>query len=136
MPKCHRQLILNAVVRNQNPSPQACQAWLDSLVPKIDMKTLVPASVVYCDDPGNEGVTGVVVITTSHAAFHFWDVNSDQPNRLSFCLYSCSWFDVQVVLDHIDQFWGLESYEHKLLDRAWEIREIEPALEEMAASAV
>jgi len=125
MPKTHRHLIFNGVVRNTPTDPSACRQWLDALVPRIHMKTLVPASSVYCDEPGNEGITGFVVISTSHAASHYWEPRSEQPRRLSFCLYSCADFAPAVVIDHIDAFWSIERCRHRLIDRTWDILEVD-----------
>lgn len=133
MPDFHQHLIFNGVVNNVPASADACRQWLDALVPKINMKTLVPASAVYCDDPGNEGVTGVVVISTSHAAFHYWEPGSENPNRLSFCLYSCAPFDAQRVIDHIDEFWSIRDCRYRVFDRSWDIVEVSPQLELAAA---
>ena len=127
MPNFHRHLILNCIVRHNPASIETCRDWLDGLVPKIKMNILVPASCVRCDDPGNEGITGTVVITTSHAAFHYWSPRSDCPNRLSFCLYSCAPFDPQAVISHVDEFWSISESRHKLIDRDWDIKD---ALEE------
>ena len=134
MPNCHQHLIFNGVVNNVPSSVDACRQWLDALVPKIHMKPLVPANSVYCDDPGNEGITGVVVITTSHAAFHYWEPSSELPNRLSFCLYSCAPFDPQVVIEHIDEFWGIQDHQCKVFDRNWEIVEMPAPQMELATA--
>jgi len=119
----HRHLILNCVVGRNRVSVSSCRDWLNALVPKIKMNVLAPAACVRCDDPGNEGITGTVVISTSHAAFHYWSPQSDCPNRLSFCLYSCAPFDPQVVIEHLDQFWSIKDSRHKLIDRDWDIVE-------------
>jgi S-adenosylmethionine/arginine decarboxylase-like enzyme len=122
----HRHLILNCVVGRTPTSVSACRDWLNALVPKINMNILTPATCVRCDDPGNEGITGTVVISTSHAAFHYWLPESDCPNRLSFCLYSCAPFDPEVVIEHVHQFWWIKESRHKLIDRDWEIVEAAP----------
>ncbi len=128
MSHCHHHLILNAVVENDHTSVQTCRDWLNALVPKIHMNILVPANCIRCDDPGNEGITGTVVISTSHAAFHYWSPDSACPSRLSFCLYSCAPFDPDVVYAHVDEFWGIQSSRLKVFDRNWDILEItEPA---------
>ena len=124
MPKCHRHLLLNGfTLPTLDVSIDSCKEWLDSLVPKINMKTLSPAQCFDCDDEGNEGITGIIVITTSHAAFHYWSTTSTCPNRLSFCLYSCDEFDNEVIIEHIDKFWGLSDFRYKVFDRSWEITE-------------
>lgn len=124
MPSFHRHLIVNCRVRNVRSSVSACRDWLNALVPKINMNILVPARCIRCNDPGNEGITGTVVITTSHAAFHYWSPESECPNRLSFCLYSCAEFDPEVVLAHLDEFWGMDDFRYKVFDRDWDIVDV------------
>lgn len=125
MEKIHQHLIFNGIVKNVYRDPKPCRKWLNKLIPKINMKTLVPAKTTWCAEPGNEGITGIVVITTSHAAFHYWDPMSDQPGRLSFCLYSCAPFKSECVIDHIDEFWKIEKCNFKMFNRNWEITEID-----------
>lgn len=69
-------------------------------VPKMtDMDVLIPPHVVRCDVPGNEGVTGVVVITTSHSSIHTWYPGEPHNGKISFDLYSCNDFDHQTITD-------------------------------------
>jgi len=126
MPNLHRQFIYNAVVGKDDVEVNACRRWLDGLVPKIGMATLLPAVSVYCEKKGNEGITGFVVISTSHAAFHYWEPRSHSPNRLSFCLYSCGPFDTRVVVEHIEEFWSIRRSQYRLFDRTWDIVEVLP----------
>ena len=86
MQLCHRHIMVNAHVA-QSPSINECREWLDGLAPRVGMNILVPAVCVMCNDDGNEGITGTVVISTSHAAFHYWSPESSEPQRLSFCLF-------------------------------------------------
>lgn len=66
-----------------------------------------------CEDEGNEGVTGFVVITTSHASVHIWDTGLVQID-----VFSCRHFWNQDVLDYIyGQFGDLTSIEVKSIDR-------------------
>lgn len=124
MPSCHRHIMVNARVA-RIPSIDECRIWLDELVSLVEMNTLVPATCVPCTDTGNEGITGTVVISTSHAAFHYWSPESSEPRRLSFCLYSCAPFDPKVVLDYIHEFWSTEDCRYRLLDRSWEIDDLD-----------
>lgn len=96
----HRHLVLNAhglawpVV-----SAAALSEWLLSVVAAVGMKVLDGPHAVRCDTPGNEGVTGTVVIETSHASIHIWeskDAAADGP-FLRFDLYSCKTFGTGAV---------------------------------------
>lgn len=83
-------------------------------VPKLtDMEVLIPPHVVRCHDLGNEGVTGVVVITTSHSSIHTW------PNSgtIRFDLYSCKDFDEKFILEEFQRRFSPEVMSHHVLER-------------------
>ena len=124
MPRSHQHLIVNARVGRDAVDVNDCRKWLDDLILLIGMRILVPSHCVQDQEPGNEGITGVVVLTTSHAVFHYWAPHSSEPDRLSFCLYSCESFDPQLVIDHIDDFWSASEYRCRFLDRTWDIVDI------------
>ena len=92
MEKNHKHLILNAKVTNPINCDKECEGWLTNLVKLIDMEILVPPMVKYCDIEGNEGVTGVVVITTSHISIHIWPQQPQPYIRMD--VYSCKDFDL------------------------------------------
>lgn len=74
------------------------------------MKVLMNPHCVWCDDEGNEGVTGVVGITTSHSSIHFW------PEHYMFDLYSCKEFAVETVVDMLKEF-NTHSLQYQVIDR-------------------
>jgi S-adenosylmethionine/arginine decarboxylase-like enzyme len=74
------------------------------------MKILMDPHCVWCDDKGNEGITGVVGITTSHSSVHFW------PKHYMFDLYSCKEFDVNTVIEMLKEF-NTKSLQFKVIDR-------------------
>lgn len=111
----HKHLIVNAKVKTPIVDEQKCVQWFEKLVEVIDMKILVPPVAKYCDTPGNEGVTGTVVIETSHASIHIW---SDVPEPyLRMDVYSCKDFKVEDVLKHLDDSMGLLESDYMLIDR-------------------
>lgn len=124
MPGKHLHLIVNAYTSRDAVDMDDCREWLDGLIPRIGMRILMSAHCVQDYELGNEGITGVVILTTSHAAFHYWAPHSSEPNRLSFCLYSCKTFDPQLVLGYIDDFWSTREYRCRFLDRTWDILDI------------
>ena len=69
--------------------------WFVDLVAAVDMNILIQPNVVWCDTEGNEGITGIVVIDTSHSSIHIW--NTESP-FFKFDLYSCKDFDVDTVM--------------------------------------
>lgn len=87
--------------------------WMKELVGKIDMKILVPPHLVFCPTKGNEGITGTMVIETSHCAFHIFE----DAGFMAFDLYSCRDFDVARVLGHIREIPNVGKLEWCLIDR-------------------
>ena len=69
----HKHLIVRAEV-NQPPTDQKwAHTWLTELVSKIGMQICQGPITTYLDMPGNRGLTGLVIIETSHIALHCWD---------------------------------------------------------------
>jgi S-adenosylmethionine/arginine decarboxylase-like enzyme len=78
------------------------------------MEVLAGPNSVYCDHPGNEGITGTIVLSTSHASIHIWD--SSTPGDFQFDIYSCKKFRPEDVLEHLNLF-GLTEYGYIVVDR-------------------
>jgi len=112
----HNQIILNGYVDKPFTDTSEAIAWLEQLVDKIGMKIVQGTYSSYVDVPGNRGITAMVMIETSHIAFHIWD--EEDPALLQFDLYTCSTLDTQVVLEEIKNAMGLKSYEFMILERA------------------
>lgn len=111
----HLHLVVTAFVTNPPTNAQQGEDWLRELVRLVDMEILFDAKALYCEDLGNEGVTGIVGLTTSHSSFHEWHVNVDEP-FFQFDLYSCRNYDVETVFQHL-QHWGMTRANYILLDR-------------------
>ena len=115
MEKYHKHLIVNATVKNPLQTEEDCNKWLSNLVDVIDMEILVPPSSRYCDIEGNEGVTGTVIITTSHISLHVWsEVN---PPYIRMDVYSCKDFCSNKVLEYLEGTMGIVEEGHLVLDR-------------------
>ena len=98
----HKHLIVRAEIHNPPKDPDWVKDWLTSLVDKIGMKICSGPHTAYVDIPGNSGVTGVVVIETSHIAIHVWD--EADPALLQLDVYTCGPFDMDILFDDIQQF--------------------------------
>lgn len=112
----HNQLLLNGHISRPIKNPDDAVEWLKGLVEKIGMKVVMGPYASYVDVPGNRGLTGAVIIETSHIAFHIWD--EEDPALLQFDLYTCSTLDVGVVLEELKEKFGLVDYEYMVLERA------------------
>ena len=76
----------------------------------------------YVDVPGNCGVTGVVIIETSHIAIHVWD--EPNPALIQLDVYTCGPFNKQDIFNELQQF-EPSKVEWKFLDREHGLKELE-----------
>jgi len=118
----HRHLIVRCELAEPPVTVQSVQEWLVDLVSKIRMRIMSGPHVAYCAMPGNRGVTGVVVIETSHIALHVWD--ETDPALLQLDVYTCSELDPKIIADCLQQ-WRPTAIEYKFLDRDSALREID-----------
>ena len=118
----HKHLIIRAEVNNTPKSTQWAHKWLTQLVEKIGMVVCQGPITAYVNDEGNRGLTGVVVIETSHIALHCWDEES--PGLLQLDAYTCGPFEESIIFEEIKQFDPVKM-EYKYLDREKNLTEIE-----------
>ena len=110
-----KSLINHLMVKREE---KKLKKWLRNLVKKIDMTIIKGPYAGYVNKKGNSGLTGVVMIETSHIAMHVWDEIS--PALVQCDVYSCAEFSSSEVLM---EFAVMEptKIEHILLDRAEKI---------------
>ena len=117
----HKHLIIRAEVNNPITSEKELKKWLRNLVKKIDMKIIKGPYASYVSKEGNRGITGVVMIETSHIAIHVWD--ETLPALVQCDVYSCASFSSnEVLLEFMDM--EVVKLDHIMLDRANEIKTI------------
>ena len=115
----HKHLIIRAEVNRPPKSEKEIKKWLRKIVNKIDMKIIKGPYASYVTKEGNRGVTGVVMIETSHIAIHVWDETT--PALVQCDVYSCAEFSSNEVLsEFIDM--EVTKIDHILLNRAEEIK--------------
>ena len=110
----HQHLLVKAYVNNPPVCTDELNMWLTELVELVDMEVFMDPRSTLCDTPGNEGITGVVGLETSHSSAHFW-TRVEKP-YVQFDLYSCKEFSVEAVLDKLNDF-GVESANYLTVDR-------------------
>jgi S-adenosylmethionine/arginine decarboxylase-like enzyme len=111
----HTQLICKGRCFNPPKNKKVLDEWMISLVEKVRMRVLSgPTSIIVDDEPGNNGITSTVVLSTSHACIHFWDELN--PPMFQFDLYSCAEFTIDEVLTHLEEF-DLVELEYLRIDR-------------------
>lgn len=115
----HKHLVVTALAENPTNSPEVVIEFLNRLVNLVDMETFMEARAKYCGDPKNSGVTGDVVITTSHASIHIWDnvPGNPYPGLVQMDLYSCKDFNAHDVLNFIEEYFGAEIVKYQVIDR-------------------
>ena len=110
----HQHLIVKGFFNNPPKEIEIINNWFVELVNKVNMVVVAGPTSVYVTEEGNEGLTGTVTLATSHASIHIWD--NTLPSLFQFDIYSCSEFDVNIVLEHLNNF-SLMDYEYILIDR-------------------
>lgn len=110
----HKHLIIRAELNKPPKSPEMIQQWMSDLVSAIGMKILMGPYAVYSNMPGNQGLTAVTIIETSHIAMHVWD--EVDPGLMQLDVYTCSTLDIDDVFKAIDQFLPVK-VEYKYIDR-------------------
>lgn len=96
-------------------SEQEAIDFLTKLVQEIDMKIIKGPFSSYVDKDGNKGLTAIVMIETSHIAFHIWD--EVDPGLLQFDLYTCGSLDDQKVFNILGQHFNIVDMDYQLFDR-------------------
>jgi S-adenosylmethionine/arginine decarboxylase-like enzyme len=111
----HKHLLINAKVSSPIQDEQEAIDFLTDLVNRIDMKIIKGPFASYVDKPGNKGLTAIVMIETSHIAFHIWD--EANPGLLQFDLYTCGALDLDEVLKTLNERFNIVSMDYRLYDR-------------------
>jgi S-adenosylmethionine/arginine decarboxylase-like enzyme len=87
---------------------------MQKLVDTIGMNILMGPYAIYSDMVGNQGLTAVTIIETSHIAMHVWDEVS--PALMQLDVYTCSTLDINDVFAAIELFEPTK-IEYKYIDR-------------------
>jgi len=117
----HKHLIIRAEVKRPPKTEKEIKQWLRKIVKKIDMNIIKGPYASYVSKEGNRGVTGVVMIETSHIAIHVWD--EIDPALIQCDVYSCANFSSNEVLAEFIEM-EVTKIDHIMLDRANEIKPI------------
>jgi S-adenosylmethionine/arginine decarboxylase-like enzyme len=79
------------------------------------MKIIKGPFASYVDKSGNRGLTAIVMIETSHIAFHIWD--EADPSHIQFDLYTCGQLDLSKILLIFGQYFEVVNMDYVLFDR-------------------
>ena len=111
----HKHLLVNAKVANPINTEQQGIDFLTNLVNQIDMKIIKGPFASYVDKEGNKGLTAIVMIETSHIAFHIWD--EVDPGLIQFDLYTCGRLELDKVISIFKDTFNLVEMDYVLFDR-------------------
>ena len=111
----HKHLLINATIENPITSTDDAKIFLANLVESIDMKIIQGPFASYVDKEGNKGLTAIVMIETSHIAFHIWD--EIDPALIQFDLYTCGQLELDKVMSIFKDTFNLIEMEYVLFDR-------------------
>ena len=114
----HKHLIIRAEVKHPITSEWELRKWLKNLVKIIDMKIVGGPYTAYVTKEGNRGITGVVMIETSHISIHIWDETT--PALVQCDIYSCAEFQQGEVIMHLG-IMKPQKIEYMMVDRSEEI---------------
>lgn len=110
----HKHLIVKGYFLKAPKTENDLNKWFIELVKLVGMRVAAGPTSVYINEFGNEGMTGNITLSTSHASLHVWD--NEIPSLFQFDLYSCKDYDTFDVIGKLDEF-KLKEYEYVLLDR-------------------
>ena len=114
----HKHLIIRATVHEPITSEKELKKWLKDLVKIIKMKIIKGPYASYVTEKGNCGVTGIVMIETSHIAIHIWDETT--PALVQCDVYSCAEFQQGEVIMHLG-IMKPKKIEYMMIDRSKDI---------------
>jgi S-adenosylmethionine/arginine decarboxylase-like enzyme len=97
----HKHFIASVTFYETIITETRVKIWLEELAEVIGMEILHPAVVVSCYDEGNEGITGFLLLSTSHISIHIWDQAKKPYAQID--VYSCKEFDLNLILDEINK---------------------------------
>jgi S-adenosylmethionine/arginine decarboxylase-like enzyme len=92
------------------------------LIKDIGMQVMAGPEVRYVTKEGNEGLTAVAIIETSHVALHVWD--KQDPPLLQLDVYTCGPFKPGIVLKYIQEFRPTK-IQWKYLDRETDLQTVD-----------
>ena len=121
MKPIHKHLLIRAEVNQppREPEQQYIRDWMTCMIDDIGMKLLYGPIVKYVKVKGNEGMTAMGMIETSHIAMHIWE--KQDPPIIQLDVYTCGPFVPEIVLKALQEFDPIKLH-WKYLDRQFNIR--------------
>tara|TARA_R110002153_G_scaffold84197_2_gene211010 strand:+ start:3954 stop:4373 length:420 start_codon:yes stop_codon:yes gene_type:complete len=118
-PLHHKHLIVRAEVLETPTVEVEAEAALSELISAVGMVPMIGPLAKYCPMEGNEGITAVAIIETSHVVLHAWD--ACDPKMIQLDVYTCGELDPEIVFDWLKRFSPL-AVSHKFIDREYNLK--------------
>jgi S-adenosylmethionine/arginine decarboxylase-like enzyme len=99
------------------PFDNEYKKFLEKLRKEGTTSPLIEEKLKMLDYNENEGsgVTGIAVLSESHAAIHTFPEKEDP--FMSVCLYSCKWFDANDIITYSNLYWKVKENHYVIMDR-------------------
>lgn len=99
------------------PFDNEYKKFLEKLRKEGTTSPLIEEKLKMLDYNENEGsgVTGIAVLSESHAAVHTFPEKNDP--FMSVCLYSCKWFDANDIIAYSNLYWKVKENHYVIMDR-------------------
>jgi|TARA_E500000318_G_scaffold107194_1_gene116183 S-adenosylmethionine/arginine decarboxylase-like enzyme len=117
----HKHLLIRTEVKKPLTTEVDTINWLKNLVSKINMNILAGPYASKVSKKGNKGLSGVVIIDTSHIAIHTWD--ESDPALIQLDVYSCKHFKKSDVVECLEKLQPV-TIDYKYFDRETNFKEI------------
>ena len=117
----HKHLLIGTEVKKPLTTEVDTINWLKNLVSKINMNILAGPYASKVSKKGNKGLSGVVIIDTSHIAIHTWD--ESDPALIQLDVYSCKHFKKSDVVECLEKLQPV-TIDYKYFDRETNFKEI------------
>jgi S-adenosylmethionine decarboxylase len=90
--------------------------FLDNFPERIGMKKIAPPQIAEFTNSDKNGVTGIVMIVTSHISIHTYS------DRKCFFMdiFSCSTFDIEKTKEYIQDFFNAGKIDYNIIKRGIE----------------
>lgn len=112
--RIHKHIILTAAVNNPPTTEEEVVDWLREMVGAVNMNILSGPVACTSNVVGNEGITGTVIIDTSHIAMHMW--NGVSPAIIELDIFSCKDYEVSVPIQFLKRY-DLQAINFRCVDR-------------------
>jgi S-adenosylmethionine/arginine decarboxylase-like enzyme len=90
--------------------------FLSSIPGLVGLIPLGKPNLKKATDKTADGVTGIQLLTTSHASIHTWS-NGERQGRVNIDVFSCEDFDECLILDAVKGIFNPKNIEHQSIRR-------------------